>query len=339
MDLLSELARAGDGAVVATLIATHGARPRNAGARLLIHADGTTRGSVTLGGCVEQRLIEAARAVSASGSARLLLVDLAEEEALDLGMGCAATLELLVEPARSIARDADMLRERVARGQRAALILAPDAPDARLLVFDDGGTHGSLGDAGLDAYAAEHARASMRARRSGLLSAGDGRPRLFIDVHAPPKNLFVFGVGPVTAPLVRFARELELRTVVVDGRVRRSDDAPDADDVRLGSPSAIASELSFDPESAVVVLAHDYKQELPILERVLAGEPAYVGMLGNRRRGQAVLDMLRERGVPADAVARVRVPAGLDLGAETPAEIALAILAEIVAAFGGRSAR
>jgi xanthine dehydrogenase accessory factor len=346
-DFLEQLALAGSAtpsSVLATLIATHGARPRLAGAKLLVRPDGTTAGSITLGGCVEGRVAEAAGEVVRDGSARLLRVDLAEEEALDLGMGCAATLELLVEPigaaAPEPAREAAAVRDALGRGRRSAVVRNPEAAVARLIVLDDGTRQGTLGDEDLDARAVELARSAIARRRSVLEPAEGTHPRLFIDVHVAPRTLYVFGAGPVAPPLLRMARELAMRTVLIDGRVDRGNAAtPEADDVRVGSPGTIAAQLTFDRDSAVVIVAHDYKQELPVLERIVTSDTAYVGMLGNRRRGRAVLDVLAERGVPADALARVRVPAGLDLGAETPAEIALAILAELLAGFGERGAQ
>ena len=341
-DILSHLERltAGDGrAVMATLLATEGARPRRPGAKLLVAADGATVGSVTLGGCVEARVSEAAHDVLASGRARLERIDLAAEEAYDLGLSCAATLELLIEPvlpsdrsASSLPSAACWLRDRMAAGHSGALVVRLDGSTARLGVLDDGTTHGSLGSPTLDQAAVSLAQTALARRASTVAAVPDLDVRVFIDVFRPVARLCVFGVGPVTLPLLRFARELDMHTVVVAARERRNDTpaVSDAHEVHTGQPGVIAGRLRIGRGDAVVILSHDYKYEIPVLEVVLRGDAGYIGLLGSRRRGAAVRGLLAERGLPADALERVRVPAGLDLGAEAPAEIALSILAEIM---------
>lgn len=348
-NLLSHLQRlaAGNGAaVMATLVATEGARPRLPGAKLLIGADGAAIGSVTLGGCVEARVAEAAQDVLEIGHARLIRVDVAAEDALDLGLSCAATLELLVEPVLPSDRSEGSLLEvmawasdQVGAGRTAAVVVRLNGYGERLGVLDDGTTRGSLGSPALDAEAVALARTALEAGASAVDLVPESDERLFIDVFAPPLRLCVFGAGPVTEPLLRFARDLQMQTVLVEARAERLGLPGEADEVRIGSPGRIAGSLGIGARDAVVILSHDYKYELPVLEAVLGGEAGYVGMLGSRRRGKAVAAMLAERGMPHDAIARLRVPAGLDLGAEAPAEIALAILAEILALRKGRSGR
>lgn len=341
---LEELEEAGRPAVLATLVATHRARPRRPGAKLVIDADGATIGSVTLGGCVETRVAEAARGVLDDGCTRLLRVDLSAEEALDLGMGCAATLELLVERVVAVggapgsSYPGALVRQRLGAGERVAVITRLDAPHDRMVVLDDT-THGTLGDAARDEIATRLAREAIDGGRSLVVEDND-LGRLFVDVFAPPATVFVFGVGPVTGPLLRIAREIGMRTVLVDPAAERADPhSDDADEVRVGSPARVAQQLAIARDDVVILLAHDYKHELPVLERVLASDAGYIGMLGSRRRGAAVLGALAERGVSEPMLARVHVPAGLELGAESPAEIALAIMAQAMAARSARQGR
>ena len=361
-DLLSHLERLGienRAAVLATLVATEGARPRLPGAKLLIGDDGATVGSVTLGGCVEARVGVAVRDVIDSGRSRLMRVDLSAEEALDLGLSCPATLDLLVEPvlpsdpsAASLLNVAARVREAVRSRKPAAMVARLDAPHSRLAVLVDGTTYGTLGSPAVDAAAAEQARGAIvrDASTSALLAVDD--TRVFIDVFSPPRRLFVFGAGPVSGPLLRLARELEMYTVLIeagpeagdgvaasDARSTRSPATSTlhADEVHVGSPGRLAADLDLGERDLVVIVAHDYKYEIPVLESVLRGAAEYVGVLGSRRRGEALRGLLAERGVAAEALARMRVPAGLDVGAEAPPEIALAILAEIMALRTGRS--
>src|SRR5581483_2101202 len=140
-------------------------------------------------------------------------------------------------------------------------------------------------------------------------------------------------------PLVGFAKALGFRSVIIDSRPRFAtrERFPEADEIRVGIPSEIAARTSFGSQTPVVLVAHDYKIDIPVLKRVLATDAPYVGLLGSRRRGAAILKMLREEGVDPSDLARVRVPIGMDLGGESAAEIALAIMAEVVAVMHGRN--
>jgi len=142
----------------------------------------------------------------------------------------------------------------------------------------------------------------------------------------------------MSLPLVSLARTLGFHMTVVDPRpeLATRERFPDADELRVGDPSDILAELPLVASTAVVLTIHDPEVEVPVLRAVLASEVGYVGMLGSRKRGQGVLDRLREQGVAPERLARVQVPVGLDIGAQTAAEIALSVLAQIVAIRGGR---
>ncbi len=139
-------------------------------------------------------------------------------------------------------------------------------------------------------------------------------------------------------PLVTLARETGLKTIVVDGRPRFAtrDRFPHVDELLVGIPSEIARTLAYTSSTFVVVTAHDYKYDIPVLKIVLKTEAAYIGLLGSRKRGQAILRFLEEGGEDRRSLDRVHVPTGLDIGAQTAAEIALSILAEAMAVKAGR---
>src|SRR5436190_854147 len=163
--------------------------------------------------------------------------------------------------------------------------------------------------------------------------------RAFVEVLAPPAQLIVVGASHVAMPLVALAKVLGYRTVVLDGRPRFAtrERFPDVDELRVGIPSELVAEYPLIPSTALVLVAHDYKYDLPVLRRALAADVGYIGMLGSSRRGAAILTFLTEDGVSDAQLKRVRVPTGLDLGARSAPEIALAIMAEIQAARGGGS--
>jgi xanthine dehydrogenase accessory factor len=178
-----------------------------------------------------------------------------------------------------------------------------------------------------------------RTSRTVEIQGAPRSPEIFFEVHAPAQTLIVFGAVHVAMHLVNLARELGFRTIVVDGRPRFAtrERFPHADELLIGIPSEIASRLTYNSSTLVVLVAHDYKYDIPVLKAVLGSDAAYIGLLGSRKRGRAILDFLRDAGIEERQLARVRVPTGLDLGAETAAEIALSILSEAVAVKAGRA--
>jgi xanthine dehydrogenase accessory factor len=339
-DHIDEMRRSTGRVAVATLVNTRGTTPRKEGARMVVGEGGAILGSVTIGGCVDAQVIEQAEDVLARMQPRLLELNLGDEDAWEIGLTCGGTIEVFVEP---MALDGDdegarlyaRARAHAGTGGRAAIVTRLEGAPGKLLVLDDGGTDGTLGDRFLDdRFAAEARDALARGASRTLFLEGT---RAFVEVVAPPALLLVVGAGHVAMPLVTLARPLGYRTVVVDGRPRFAtrERFPDVDELRVGIPSELVEAYPLVPSTALVLVAHDYKYDLPVLRRALASEVGYVGMLGSTRRGATILKMLAEEGVSAESLARVRVPIGLDLGARSAPEIALAILAEIQAVRGG----
>ncbi len=330
---------------VATLVNTRGTTPRKEGARMLVGEGGRILGSVTIGGCVDTQVIEQSVDVLGRHAPRLLELDLGDEEAWEIGLTCGGTIEVFVEPLRLDRADPALTvyaraHERAEGGGRAAVVTRLDDParGAKLLVPDPGDAEGTLGDPGLDRRAAAEARRLMAAGRSQTLDL-DG-VRAFVEVFAPPSALLVVGGSHVAMPLVTMGRLLGFRTVVIDGRPQFAtrERFPDADEVQVGVPSELVGARPLLPTTALVLVAHDYKYDVPVLRHALGSPVGYVGLLGNTRRGKAILDLLREDGVDEAALQRIRVPIGLDLGAQSAPEIALAIMAEVLAVHRGATA-
>jgi xanthine dehydrogenase accessory factor len=163
---------------------------------------------------------------------------------------------------------------------------------------------------------------------------------VFIEVHAPPATLIIVGANPIAMLLVQMARSVGFQTIVVDSRPRFAtpERFPDTD-IRVDIPSEIVKTVPLSASSAVILVAHDYKYDLPILRDVLLSPVGYIGVLGSRQRGEGLMTFLREDGVSEEALQRIRVPIGLDLGGRGAPEIALAILAEVVSVRYGGSSR
>jgi len=340
-DHIDELRRSTGKVAVATLVNTRGTTPRKEGAKMLVGEGGGILGSVTIGGCVDAQVIEEAEDVLATMRPRLLELNLGDEDAWEIGLTCGGTIEVFVEPVAldraddPAARMYERARAHARQGGHAAIVTRLDTEGAKLLVLDDGTTEGSLGEAFLDERFAAEARETIgRGTSRTLFLEGT---RAFVEVIAPPALLLVVGAGHVAMPLTELARTLGYRTTVIDGRPRFAtrERFPGVDELRIGIPSELIRDYPFVPSTALVLVAHDYKYDLPVLKHALSTDVGYIGMLGSTRRGATILKYLAEDGVTADALARVRVPIGLDLGARSAPEIALAILAEIQAVRGG----
>ena len=323
-DQIDSLRQVEGKAALATLVSTHGTTPRKEGAKMWVGEDGRILGSVTIGGCVDAEVMAEAEDVLSGARPKLLSLDLGDEDAWEIGLTCGGTIEVFLEPVALGAGPApdgalalyETLRGHVAAGGSGAILTRMDPPDAgaKLLLLDDGRRVGSLGDPALDAAAPAAARGPLGTGVSRTVGLGPGEAvRVFVEVHLPPPTLLVVGGSHVAMPLVTLARSLGYRTVVVDGRPRLAtrERFPDVDELLVGIPSELVRRIPLHPTTALVLVAHDYKYDLPVLRHALAGEVGYIGMLGSRRRGDAILRMLREEGVPG-GVARA------DPGAHRP---------------------
>jgi xanthine dehydrogenase accessory factor len=334
-------------AALATLVAAAGATPKKAGSTMWVSADGTLMGSVTIGGCVDARVIERAEHVIASGKTELLAMTLGDEDAQALGLTCGGEVDVLVQRidprvvespamiAYAFANDACVA------GRSCVVVACLDGRDEHLAVDESGETTGTLGDAALDAVARGEARRRLASVQLSGVHEVEHQGRalsLFFESLAPPESVVIYGATQVAMSLAVFARELGMRTVIVDGREHMATRArfPLANEIYVGMPSDFAERMPATRRTYIVLLAHDYKYELPVLREVLRGNARYIGMLGSRRRGDSIRSMLLDDGFSADHVGRLRTPIGLAIGAKSAAEIALAITAEIVAVREGR---
>jgi xanthine dehydrogenase accessory factor len=339
-ELIGRLQHAQTRAAMATLVRTRGTTPRKEGTKMFVGENGDVFGSVTIGGCVDARVMEHAGEVVAAAAPRLLEMQLGDEEAWEIGLTCGGAVDVYLEPVTGAMLELyEAARAAWQEGRSVALatVIAGDGLGARLLIDADGGVHGSAPAPVVELLQRE-APGMLRSSAGSSTLAHEGR-EIYVELLRPPVTLMIFGAGAVSIPLVDFASALGFRTIVVDGRPRFAsrERFPRAGELRVGIVSEIVTQLALGPSTPVVLTAHDYKIDVPVLKHVLAGTAPYVGLLGSRKRGAAILQLLREEGVPDEQLARIRVPIGLDLGGDTSAEIALSIAAEVVAVMHGRS--
>lgn len=329
---------------MATLVRTHGTTPRKEGARMFVGEGGRVLGSVTIGGCVDSRVIAEAEAVLHEGGAKLLSMPLGDDDALEIGLTCGGTVDVLLERVElgdvAGAAGAYELASTELAMERPVIVAALLESGRRIVARADGSRALTLGEDGLDDAVAREAGVMLehgQASKVAMVVAGARTVEVFFEVLTPPLTMLIVGATHLAMPLARLAKIVGLRTIVVDPRERFAtpERFPDADELRVGMASEIVGQLPLGRRTLVVLVAHDYKVELPVLRAVLRRDVAYVGVLGSRRRGAALRELLADALTP-DELARIHLPVGLDIGARAVPEIALSILAEALAVSRGR---
>ncbi|MFL6144743.1 MAG: XdhC family protein [Labedaea sp.] len=349
-DVLDELMRrysAGETAAVGTVVATFSSAPRAPGAAMLVAADGTVSGSVS-GGCVEGAVYELGQSVIASGEAVLQRYGVTDDDAFAVGLTCGGIIDVYVEPITAVRfPELAELAKSVHAEEPVALATVVEHPDparrgAHLVVWPTR-VAGGLGSARADDAVADDARGLLATGRTDLLHYGvEGQRRgegmaVFVNSFEPPPRLLVFGAIDYAASMARLGAFLGYRVTVCDARpvFATTSRFPDADEVVVDWPhrylAAEAAAGRIDRRTAVAVLTHDPKFDVPLLEVALRTEVGYVGAMGSRRTHDDRLVRLREAGVTDQELARLSSPIGLNLGARTPEETAVSIAAEIIA--------
>ncbi len=320
---------------VATVVETWGSAPRAVGSHLAASDDGGLAGSVS-GGCVETAVVHAAREVLKGAPPRLLRFGVADETAWAVGLACGGSIEVFVE-----ALDPGVfasLREAALRDEPAALatVIAGDGL-GRHALFRAGGTPSGSLEGPLRAAAVEASEAALAAGRPTRVAVKGAE--LFVDVLRPLPTLVVVGGVHIAVALVALARTLGFRTVVVDPRpaFANPERFPHADRIESAWPDEALAGLGLTSSTAVAVLTHDPKLDDPALRAALPSAAFYVGALGSKNTQAKRRKRLLEAGLTEVQLNRLRAPIGLDLGGRSPEEIALAVMAEVVAARNGRA--
>ncbi|MFN2490024.1 MAG: XdhC family protein [Actinomycetota bacterium] len=348
---ISSLSAQGRDMALATIVEVKGSTYRRAGARLLVPDAGEAVGNLS-GGCLEGDVEAVAREVMTQGRARLEFYDLtAEDEVVwGWGLGCNGAIEVFIEPAAQAAEIAAALRSAIEeqRPVTVVTVLETSIPGlergARLLLGEDGARSGGIGnreleDALLSALADVGGLSGARTHPL-MLPAGDAR--VFVESIEPPPRLLVCGAGHDAVPLVHLGAQLGWRVVVADDRdalLTNHRFGPDASFLRC-APGDLARAASVDARTYAVVMSHNYLRDRDYLRVLLGSAAAYIGMLGPQARLERLLGEMRTEGreLGDEELARIHGPAGLDVGAEGPEEIAAAIVAEVLAVGRGRSA-
>lgn len=337
--------RNGDPVALATVIATERSAPHDPGAALAVRNGPEVVGSVS-GGCVEGAVVDEALKVLETGAPRRLTYGIADELALNVGLTCGGTIHLLVERLDW----SDLFSEAAAAiraGRPVSVVTELDGPEpgAKLLVGPDT-VRGHLESASLHERVVAEARSMLTAGLTGVRAYGrEGEARrqdveVFVQSFAPPARMYVFGGTDFARATAQIGKFLGYRVTVCDARAAFVTRArfPEADELVVRWPDEFLAEAEVDQRSALCILTHDPKFDVPLLRAALHSGAGYIGAMGSRRTDDERMSALRREGVSEAELSRIRGPIGLDLGARTPQEVAVAIAGEIIAVRAGSQA-
>ncbi len=305
--------RAGTGAALATVVETWGSAPRQAGSQLAVSGQGQIMGSVS-GGCVEGAVVTEALEAMQDGRARMLTFGVSDETAFAVGLACGGTIRVMVEP---VGQGGDRLPEAMlaevvaARAARRALAVEvrPEGWSRRVLRPGE--------DAAADAR--------FRSDRSGMEE--DGR---FLAIHNPPLRMVVVGAVHIAQPLMPMARMAGYDPVLIDPRgAFGSAERFPGETILEDWPDEALAALAPDARTAIITLTHDPKLDDPAIRMALRSGCFYLGCLGSKKTHARRVERLQAAGFSDAEIARIHAPVGLDIGAKTPAEIAVSILAQV----------
>lgn len=332
---------AGERAILATVVDVVGSGYRRPGARMLIDRHGYAVGTVS-GGCLEADVLERAKKVLETSVPTVITYDTTTDEnsVFGLGMGCRGIVRILLEPISTDSFFYNYIRDAV--GDRKTISLATlinpangDDCGARLFFEENGAAHSDFGEVATTELFSVIRRV-LYEKTTEVRQFGFGET--FLETIQPPLALHVFGAGYDALPLIKFAKELGWRVAAIDHRAAFADAArlAEADEIHHANLSNLSDDFFEDENSAAVVMTHNLERDRAILPRLLRANYQYIGALGPRRRTEKIL---AEAGgdFTAEQLAKLHAPVGLDIGADTPEAIALAIVAEIQAVLKKRA--
>ena len=328
---VTELAAAGQRAAMATVVRIDGSAYRRPGAKLLVEESGATRGGVS-GGCLEADVREIAMTVMREGVSRLRHYETGTDDRTvwGLGLGCNGSVDIFVQPLTSedtlnVARHVRTLLAGDAPFAVSTIVRGPAAARGRLLVARDGPPVGSTGTPGLDHEITRRAEALLAAGESNcydIESTG-----VFTEVHVPPPRLVICGAGDDGISLSAHASQVGFRVTVIDHRPAylAPERFPDAERIDRRPADGLEG-IPLGPRTYVVAMTHSFAHDREWVRRLLRTDAPYIGLLGPRARRDQILEQIDAMGTD-----RLFAPVGLDLGADGPEQVAVSILAELLA--------
>ena len=337
----------GEPFVLARVIHTWRSAPRKSGAGMLIGKGMSVAGSVS-GGCIEGAVIEEALDTLENGESRLLSFGVEDELALSVGLSCGGEVSVLLEKHWAFSADPNTQKvwdtlQNCIKNNNPAVLISPLPVETGsstekqdlLLILPDGENVGGMQNNFEEAVGL--AGEAYKERENRIVELGG--KEYFIQVFPRHDQLLIIGAGHITIPMVRFATELDFHTIVIDPRSvfatpERFTVPPDQ--LIPKWPDDVLPEIPLNEDTYAILLTHDPKIDDPALHILLKNNLPYIGALGSSRTHAKRCARLEEAGFSTDSIAQIKGPAGADIGAQTAAEIALSMIAEVVAAKHGK---
>ncbi|HEY6049652.1 MAG TPA: XdhC family protein [Thermoanaerobaculia bacterium] len=333
------LAESGRGAAIATVVAIERSAYRRPGAKYLVEADGETAGSIS-GGCLEADVREIALAIAGGAPPRLVRYDTGGDDGspFGLGLGCSGAIDIFVQRFGTEEREFARAQLELLSGDApfaVGTVLGGEAAGRAVVVSAAGARTGTTGQASLDAELAAAAGAAIASRESRRQKLDHTGADVFVEVLDPPPHLVIFGAGDDAMPLCAFSSAAGFRVTVVDHREATLEASrfPGAWRRVLLRPEDGTGSLPLGPRALAVVKTHSFGVDREWMRRLLAAGVRYAGLLGPRARAKEILTQI---GADEETARRVYAPVGLDLGAEGPEQVALSIVAELLAFHASR---
>ncbi|MFY0543819.1 XdhC family protein [Brevibacillus sp. H7] len=331
---------------LATVVGVIGSAYRREGAKMFIDEEGNTAGMIS-GGCLEADVAEVASHVIHTGKPVRKRYVMDEELVWGLGLGCPGTVDIYIEPLPGRVLEGDVFHSWMSaiKEGRAGILCTMinqesdvyDTPPGRLFIPEEGQPIGHLGDHRWNRQAIEWSRDLFTAQHpKSMARAVHGSTQcVFLDAYVPPVELMIFGAGHDALPLARISQSLGFSATLVDPRqaYNTEDRFPGAKHVLLDPTCGLAEQLQIGRRTYVVIMNHHLERDKEALKLALCSRAPYVGMLGPRKRQDRIMNAILAEGIlfTDDQLARLYNPIGLDIGADSPEEIALSIMAEILA--------
>jgi len=349
-DIYTEIANALEAKeqlAIATIINRVGSAPREAGAKYLVKKDGTPIGSIG-GGCVEADVWQEARKTMEKGEGKVLHFNLTSEQLAEGGLICGGNIDIFLEPimedSLNIYREVLKVRQQGGAGILATVIsvdgVFPKTEGVKEFIKASGEKVGSLfmGEE-LEERILKEAERLLRVKKIEVMtvsSAETAQPWKTLEILLEPiisePTVYIFGAGHISQQLVPLVKKVHFKTVVIDDREMFAnwDRFPDADEVIVIEFEKAFEQLTIDQSSYIVIVTRGHLYDGLILEMAVKTDAQYIGMIGSKKKIQTLYQILLKKGIPKEALDKVHAPIGLDIHSETPEEIAVSIVAELI---------
>ena len=344
-DIYSEIIKAlekKEKVALATLINRVGSAPRAVGAKYLIKEDGASFGSIG-GGCVEAEVWQEAQKVMEKREGRVLHFDLTSEQLAEGGLVCGGNIDIFLEPLREDFLDVYQEARRVRMGGGSAILATPvlvngNFPKGRglkVLIKNSGEKVGSLlGGADLEKKVLSEGEEVLRNKKPRILafSREDASVEVLLEPVFCEPTIYIFGGGHVSEQVAPLAKNVHFKVVVIDDReiFANRERFPEADEVIVSEFEKCFDRLSIDESSYVVIVTRGHLYDGIVLEQALKSKARYIGMIGSRKKIGTLYQSLTAKGIAKETLGRVHAPIGIEINSETPEEIAVSIVAELI---------